>query len=428
MSPWRLAWADFSRHRGPATLAVAALSLAIALSGMLFRLAKVAEARFAGLARAGDVIIGAKAGEVAMVLGCLNAEGPYPGFIPDRLYFSLRNHEKLSAAGGTPERPFHKTIVPLLYGGKFRGRPIIGTNADVLKLSGPGFTFGLDQGTWSSDSGQAVIGGRLAREAGLKVGDTFLASPWPGSGNGDAASGSAGDASVNANGWVIPYPLKVSGILGRMGNSWDAAVFTNLPEARRLLARGGLLANSVWGADVLNYMLIETAPGRMEALRDLVDKRTVAQFVKVDDGLATLRSLTGSGRAMGGAAAILALMLSAFCLLGLAIGSLEEKIRHFSMLRAMGYTGRELRAMALWQGLLPAACGCVGGALLDACLFPFLRMHLGGALPSRADVPSYLWQSGPVWLAFAGMAVAAALLPYWLFRRRSPHAAIQGLS
>src|SRR5437899_8731661 len=143
MSPWRLAWADFTRHRGPASLSVAALSLSIALSGMLFRLAKVAEARFAGLARAGDVIIGAKAGEVAIVLGCLNAEGPYPGFIPDRLYFSLRNHEKLSAAGGAPERPFHKTIVPLLYGGKFRGRPIIGTNADVLKLSGDGFSFNI---------------------------------------------------------------------------------------------------------------------------------------------------------------------------------------------------------------------------------------------------------------------------------------------
>ncbi|MBW8888184.1 MAG: ABC transporter permease [Fibrobacteres bacterium] len=427
MSPWRLAWADFSRRRGPASLSVAALSLAIALSGMLFRLAKVAEARFAGLARAGDVIIGAKAGEVAIVLGCLNAEGPYPGFIPDRLYFSLRNHEKLSASGGAPERPFHKVIVPMLYGGRFHGRPIIGTNADVLKLSGPGFTFGLNQGNWSSDSGQAVLGERIAREADLKVGDTFLAAPWPESGNADA-SGGADDASIKADGWVIPYPLKVSGILGHMGNSWDAAVFTNLPEARRLLARGGLLANSVWGSDVLNYMLIETLPGRTEALRDLVDKRTVAQFVKVDEGLATLRSLTASGRAMGGAAAILSLLLSAFCLLGLSIGSLEEKIRHFSMLRAMGYTGRELRAMALWQGLLPAALGCVGGAVLDACLFPFLRGYLRSALPSRADVPSYLWESGPVWLAFAGMAVAAALLPYWLFRRRSAQAAIQGLS
>lgn len=420
MSPRSLAWAEFSRRRGASALAVAALALAIGLSGMLYRLARVAEARFAGLVRAGDVIIGAKTGEIAMVLGCLNAEGPYPGFIPDRLYFSLRNHEKLSAAGGAPERPFHKVLVPLLYGGKFRGRPIIGTNADLLKLSGAGFAVAVKQGTWSSDSGQAVLGERIAREAGLKIGDVFFASPWTTEGLSDAAG--------NADGWVLPYPLKVTGILGRMGNAWDAAVFTNIAEARRLVSRGGLLADSDWGADVLNYMLFETAPGRLEALRDLVDKRTVAQLVKIDDGLASLRSLTGSGRAMGGAAALLALLLSAFCLLGLSIGSAEEKVRHFSMLRAIGYAGGELRATALWQGLLPAAFGCAGGALLDGCLFPLARAYLGSALPSPADAPSYPWQSGPVWAAFAAMAVLTALLPYWRFRGRAAQGTIQALS
>jgi putative ABC transport system permease protein len=427
MNPRSLAWADFSRRRSASSLTVAVLSLAIGLSGMLFRLARVAEARFGGLVRAGDVIIGAKAGQIDMLLSCLNAEGPYPGFIPDRLYFSILNHEKLSAATGSPERPFHRTLVPILYGGTFRGRTIIGTNAEFLKLSGSGFDLAMDQGRWSSDSGQAVLGERMAREAGLKPGDVFFAAPWPASGSlGGASAGGA--LSAGAEGWVLPYPLKVTGILGPMGNVWDKAVFTNMTEARRLAARGGLLANSVWGADVVNYMLIETLPGRQEALRDLVDKRTVAQFVKVDDAVAALRSLTGLGRAMGGAAAVLALLLSAFCLLGMAIGAMEEKIRHFSMLRAMGYAGGELRAMALWQGLLPAACGCAGGAILDACLFPGLRAYLGSALPSAAQAPSYLWQSGPVWLAFAGMVVAASLLPYWRFRRRSAHAAIQALS
>jgi hypothetical protein len=213
-----------------------------------------------------------------------------------------------------------------------------------------------------------------------------------------------------------------------MGNAWDAAAFTNLAEARRLAQRGGLFANSAWGADVVNYMLIETAPGRLPALRDLVDKRTVAQLVEVEGGLAALRSLTGSGRATAGAAAALALLLSAFCILGLAIGSLEEKARHFAMLRALGYANGELRALAFWQGALPAAAGCAGGALLDACLFPALRDRLGSALPSPSEVPSHLAQSAPVWLAFAAIAGLASLLPYWRFRRRPAQASIQALS
>lgn len=414
MSPLRLAWADFSRRRGASLLAVAALSIAIGLSGALFRLTRVADARFAGLVRAGDAVIGAKAGEIAIVLGCLGAEGPYPGFIPNRLYFSLLNHERLSAIGGAPEPRFHKTLVPLLYGGRFRGGPIIGTNAELLRVSGSGFTAAINQGNWFSDSGQAVLGERVAREAGLKVGDTFFASPWSGAGKDD--------------GWVIPYPLKVSGILARMGNVWDGAAFTSVGEARRLAVRGGLLGNSAWGDDVLNYMLIETAPGRLEALRDLVDKRTVAQFVEVRSGMAALRSLTGSGRAMGGAAAALALLLSAFCIVGLAIGSWEEKIRQYSMLRAIGYTGRELLALAGWQGILPAAGGYLGGGVLDAALFPALRMWMGSALPSPAAAPSRLWESAPVWLAFAGMTALSSVLAYGRFRARSPQAAIQALS
>jgi ABC-type antimicrobial peptide transport system permease subunit len=414
MSPLRLAWAGFSRRRGAALLAVAALSIAIGLSGALFRLARVADARFAGLVRAGDAVIGAKAGEIPIVLGCLGAEGPYPGFIPDRLYFSLLNHEKLSAIGGAPEPRFHKTLVPLLYGGRFRGGPIIGTDSELRKLAGSGFSVSIDQGTWFSDSGQAVLGEKAASEAGLKIGDTFFASPWPGSGKDD--------------GWIIPYPLQVSGILARMGNVWDGSVFTSLAEARRLAARGGLLGNSAWGGDVLNFMLIETAPGRLEALRDLVDKRTVAQLVEVRSGMASLRSLTGSGRAMSGAAAALALLLSAFCIIGLEIGSWEEKIRQSSMLRAIGYPGRELLALALLQGLFPAAGGCLGGALLDASLFPALRLWMGSALPSPSQAPSRLWESAPVWLAFAGMTALSSLIAYWRFRARPARETIQALS
>jgi hypothetical protein len=227
---------------------------------------------------------------------------------------------------------------------------------------------------------------------------------------------------------VIPYPLKVAGTLARMGNVWDGSVFTSLAEARRMAARGGLLRNSAWGNDVLNYMLFETAPGRLEALRDLVDKRTVTQFVEVRSGMAALRSLTGAGRAMGGVASALALLLSAFCIVGLAIGSWEEKIRQFSMLRAIGYSGRELSALAGWQGLLPAAGGCAVGAGLDACLFPALRMWMGSALPSPAEAPSRLWESAPVWLAFAGMTALTSLIGYWRSRARPAQAAIQALS
>ena len=101
MNILRLAWLNLARHRAATALAVLALGLTVACAGMLLRTARLAESRFATLAHAGDALIAAKGGATDALLGALNTEGPYPRFIPLRLFATLVN-ETWYTAGGRP--------------------------------------------------------------------------------------------------------------------------------------------------------------------------------------------------------------------------------------------------------------------------------------------------------------------------------------
>src|SRR5689334_19056388 len=89
MTSFRLAILSLIRRRTPTFIAFLAISVSVAFSGILLRLYVLSGARFSGLAKAGEAIVGAKSGGVEILLGALNLEGEYPDFIPLKLYASL---------------------------------------------------------------------------------------------------------------------------------------------------------------------------------------------------------------------------------------------------------------------------------------------------------------------------------------------------
>src|SRR5690606_404055 len=119
MSPFRLAWLNLARNPAASLLAAVSLAVAVACAGLLLRAWSAAESRFASIVRTGDALVGAKADPVDMLLGALNLEGPYPGFIPLR-FATLLDKQWL-------EKDLSVHVTPLVFCGHYRGRRVIGT-------------------------------------------------------------------------------------------------------------------------------------------------------------------------------------------------------------------------------------------------------------------------------------------------------------
>src|SRR4051812_11418281 len=95
MTPLRLARLSLTRHLFATAITVAAIGLSVACGGILLRLYLLSESRFEALGRAGDAIVGAKAGGIEILLGSANGEGAYPDYLPYKLFETLRAQQNV---------------------------------------------------------------------------------------------------------------------------------------------------------------------------------------------------------------------------------------------------------------------------------------------------------------------------------------------
>lgn len=420
MKLFRLAWLDLTRHRSMTVLALLALGMTIGAAGLLFRLGRLAQGRFRTMVPAGEALVGAKSGPVEMLLGCMNLEGPYPGFIPIRLYGTLMNQGKVGFADAEVNTRLHRCIVPMVYCGRLHGYRMLGTNESFLNQPEPGPKVVLAQGEWAHREANVVLGAEVARRERLGIGDEVEVAAW--------TAEVPEDAVDPAHGKEPSYRLKVTGILAPMGNAWDRALFTNLGESKTILAAGLAKDKTIWGADVLHYLIVYLVPDGLPPLRSLIDERTVAQVVSVPEARASLERLTGTGRMMGSMVMMVVLVLGGLSITGLMIGRSEAKLKQLAILTAMGFRAKELLALVLWEGALLGSGALASGGILDATLFPMLRGAFANSLPSPWDAPSHPWQSWPVWLAALAAILFACCIPLWRFQRAHPREYLQQLS
>jgi hypothetical protein len=430
MTLLRLAWLNLSRHRAATALAVLALGLTVACAGMLLRTARLADARFTTFAHAGDALIAAKGNSTDALLGALNAEGPYPRFIPLRLFGTLVNE----AWYATGNQSYATSVIPFVYAGKLVSKTsaaasgsgasgvsgavqtldeyrVVGTIKAVFDMPQPSPRLTFTEGEWNELGSGVVLGSAVARRENLGPGDTVRIAHW-----------TSDTMPSPAQSGLRPRRFIVSGVLAPTGTAWDRLVFTNLLQAEGLMAEGLRVAGhqTVWTSFVLHYILVHVQPGGLDSLNALIDQRTVTQIVPVLETLESLQRLTASGRTAAAVMALLALLLAVMTLSALMLGRYEGLARQAAVLEAMGWQKSELRRLLLWEGLILGVVAAAFGGALDAALFPLLRSALGGALPDAALVSSPVWTSAPVWVTAVAVTVSASLASsLFLFRGRA---------
>ena len=414
MNPSRLAWLDLTRHKHTTFIALLTLGLTIGFAGILLRLNRLAESRFAGIIKTGDALVGAKSSSVEMFLSCFHLEGSYPGFIPSRLYHTLLSQEKVGFGDAEVKTNFYRLIVPIVFCGKYSNYRIIGTSEAFLHQPSQNSNPALTEGEWIHSPQEIVVGFEVAHKKKLKVGDMITASTW--------VSNYPKEFGLDS------FQFKVVGILSKMHNVWDRALFTDLKNATQMLSHGMIKENTVWGSDVINYLIVYLFPDGMGSLQSLINQRTVAQVIDNNEAFHSLESFTSSGKAMSGIIILFVLLLGGLSMSGIMIARLDTKKRQINIFRAMGFEQKELLSWLAFEGLFLGLGALVIGILIDVAFFPFFRYLLNEKLPSVEEVSSYPWESSGIWILALISIMLSASLPLWLFNRTSSRKALQNLS
>jgi putative ABC transport system permease protein len=406
MTPFKLALLNLSRRRIPSTIAIISIAISIACSGILLRLNKLSEARFSTLGHGGDAIVGAKAGGIEIMLSALNGEGDYPGYLPYKLFQSLRAEQSVRFEDGTQSRPsFIRSIIPFVYFAKYGNFRVVGTDETFLKRPDPTDSPAFKDGRWATEPGEIVIGSQVADQENLQVGNTIAVQPWAGE---QVPGGSK-------------IELKITGILASTSSAWDRMLYSNLPTAQKTLASLDLGKISIWGPEVLNYFLVYLEPKGFDALSSLVNRRTVGQAILVSEQKIRLENLTGTGEKLGSFVTILILALSALAVTSMLITRFDAMALQLAVLRAIGYKKGKIGAWLLWEGFLLGITACALGIALDAIGFPIMRSLLSDTLPPADIVQSSILQSAPIWLTAIAATTASVFIPMYRIYHQDIH-------
>ncbi len=379
---WRYLWSR------PLDAALNLLLLSLGLASITFlllvshQISRAFERDLAGI----DVVIGAKGSPMQLILsGVFHLDVP-------------TGNVSLAAVKALESHPQVAKLIPICLGDSFRGFRIVGTTPAYLAH----YDARLAQGTLWAQPMQAVMGAQVARQTGLKVGDTFA---------GTHGLGGGGDVHGQT-------PYTAVGVLAPSGTVLDRLVLT--------------ASESVWKVHEADTALDEEDQKMLEEEREItlaliqyktplaavtfpryINSSTDMQAAAPALEITRLLNLVGVGADVLRALAGVLLLTAALSVFIALWGAVRERRTDLALLRMLGAPPRKVAGLllceALWLAVLATLLGVLAGQGVTALIGWTLQLEksvLIGALSWPVELISV-----PV-LAL-GVALASALLPAW---------------
>lgn len=209
MNLFSLVFRNIAQRALSVTLTGVSIALGVALISATVEIKRQVEDNFNQSSVGYEMILGAKGSALQLVLNTVYQLGDPVGNIPYAVYQKYRNHPMVSYA------------IPYGLGDNYKGFRIIGTTEEIFTKFNykPNQTFELAEGRAFKDSElyAAVLGSDVARQLGLKIGDTFIATH----GLQDVAAEMALKHEHD--------PMSVVGILKPTYTTCDKAIYISLP-------------------------------------------------------------------------------------------------------------------------------------------------------------------------------------------------------
>ena len=386
MKTLRWAWQFLWSRPLAAALNLLLLSLGLASITLVLLVNHQIQQAFARDLAGIDVVVGAKGSPLQLILsGVFQIDTP-TGNVP------LAEVQALQA------NPQVAKLIPISMGDSFKGYRIIGTTPDYLSHYAGVMASGA---MWQAPM-QAVLGAKVARDTGLRVGDSFVGSH--GLGGGGHAHGQT--------------PYAVTGVLAPSGSVMDRLILTATESVWRVHEKDTAL-------DAADQKILEEEREVTLALiqyRSPLAAVTFPRFINTATNMQAASPALEVSRLLGligiGADVLRAfagvLLLTAGVSVFIALWSaVRERRADLALLRMLGAAPRQLAAL-LW-------CEALWLALLATLLALALGQGVAALLAVALDVDKSISLAALNWpvallsvpaLAL-GVAVASALLPTW---------------
>ncbi|MGB7571155.1 MAG: ABC transporter permease, partial [Methanothrix sp.] len=212
----------------------------------------------------------------------------------------------------------------------------------------------------------------------------------------------------------------IVGILERTGDQDDQFHFFPLEEAQRVFGKEGKITTIAVKVRDIN---------RISAVSEEMEKVPDIQVVTMTQIMGTIMNLAGSAKSLLLTVIAIALIISAFGIINTLLMSVNERVREFGMMKAIGASGSDIGKMVLMEtvfitisgGIIGTIAALVGSSLIESFVKGMLPYSPYGSLISFS--PELVGFS----LAFSlVMGLVCGIYPAFLSSRLSPMEAIRG--
>ena len=395
-----LGFKSLMNRRATASLTVAAIAVSAGLLSVVDRVRTDTQTSFASTISGTDLIIGARSGDLNLLLYSVFRIGNPTNNI------TWSSYEKIGA------RPEVDWTIPFSLGDAHRGYRVLGTDlgyfdhylyADRRPLSF------LNGGPFTAPT-DAVIGAEVAEQLGYDVGREIVVS-----------HGLADTSFLTHD----EDPFTVSGILARTGTPVDRTVHISLSGMDRIHSNGGGdgVAAPLAGyepGEITAFLVGLKSKTSIFALQRYVNELEDEPMSAVIPGVA-LQQLWGLIRvaeyALFGVSAMVVLA-SVLGLLATLLVSLNERRREMSVLRSVGARPGHIFALLLSEAAMLAFLGALSGLLLIQlgilAIRPFALSEFGIQLSIGLRAFDLYVLAG-----ILGIAVLVSIIPAWRAYRNS---------
>lgn len=381
-----LAWKSLLNRHFTVALTVVSIALSTALLVGVERIRTETHSSFANTLSGTDLIIGARGGQVQLLLYSVFRIGNATNNLSWKSYQEIASHRKVA------------WTVPLSLGDSHRGYRVLGTNGDYLTYYryGNKRSLTLTEGAWFSDLYDVVLGAEVAEQLGYQLGDEII-----------VAHG-ASDVRFSRH---EDKPFRVSGILQRTGTPVDRTLHVSLQgiEAVHVDWKGGApIRGRTTSMEQTRQMALQpkqiTAAlvGLKSKISTFKLQREINEYRKepltaILPGVA-LSELWGLLSVAENAllvVTVFVVVVGLFGMLSVLLTSLNERRREIAILRSVGARPAHVFILILGESSALTLLGIgFGVALLYLLLFiaqPLIEAHYGIYL-ALSGLSNHEWQ------------------------------------
>ncbi len=211
MSLWKIAWRSIQERALSSVLTAFSISLGVALVVAVLAIHHTVDQAFRRGAQGYDLIVGAKGGQLPLVLSTVF-------YLQLNQQFEPVSHELLDKLTKGPLSSAVQLAVPICLGHDYKNCPVVATNQNMFDRMTHGddrkYAFAAGRNFLDENAFEAVVGAAAARKSGLKLGSKFR----------PVATG----PESNQHGDDGHSEFTVVGILEPTGTPNDRAIFINL--------------------------------------------------------------------------------------------------------------------------------------------------------------------------------------------------------